>query len=211
MRSCSNRAPSAERLDSRQRQRRATRDSLNRTTRKSHSADQVQIYEVDHGRHGQRPHHWTADRGPVRQRQPPAAERFRQAGADPQIATQGGAADDPDFTGGGDRVAISAPLGSAQGPFQVEAEFWFQPISYRWAMNLKAYDAMEPQRFTGYYDTMSSGSAVMVGRATAAFDALAGGLRPALADHEVDESPVDVHASTAARRTRSPTSSPPRR
>jgi len=94
---------------------------------------------------------------------------FNKPGADPQIATQGAAADDPDFTGGSDRVRFSAPLGNAPGPFQVEAELWFQPISYRWANNLKAYDAMEPQRFTGYYDTMSSGSAVIVGRATAAF------------------------------------------
>ena len=35
------------------------------------------------------------------------------------------------------------------------------------ANNLKPYDAFEPKRFTGYYDAMSSGSAVMLVRATA--------------------------------------------
>jgi hypothetical protein len=46
-------------------------------------------------------------------------------------------------------------------------EFWFQPISFRWANNLKSYKATETERFTGYYDTMSSGSAVMLTHATA--------------------------------------------
>ena len=52
-------------------------------------------------------------------------------------------------------------------PVRVEAELWFQPISYRWAPNLKSYTAAEAQRFTRYYDAMSSGSAVVVSRATA--------------------------------------------
>ena len=74
---------------------------------------------------------------------------------------------DDDFTSGGDRIRYSISLGDAQGPFQVEAEFWFQPISFRWANNLKPYDAMEPQRFLGYYNAMSSGSAVMLVRTAA--------------------------------------------
>ena len=73
---------------------------------------------------------------------------------------------DNDFAAGGDKIRYSIPVGSAQGPFQVEAELWFQPISYRWASNLKPYTAMEPQRFTGYYDAMSSGSGVMLTRAS---------------------------------------------
>jgi hypothetical protein len=87
--------------------------------------------------------------------------------ADPRTLPQGGAANDRDFVGGSDKIAYSVPLGNAQGPFQVEAEFWFQPISFRWANNLRPYDAPEPKRFTGYYDTMASGSAVMLVRATA--------------------------------------------
>jgi hypothetical protein len=85
-----------------------------------------------------------------------------------EIAPQGGAMNDDDFTGGGDRINYSVPLGQAQGPFRVEVEFLFQPISFRWASNLKAYDAVEPQRFTRYYDAMSSGSATLIARTAVA-------------------------------------------
>src|SRR6266566_7697930 len=85
--------------------------------------------------------------------------------ADPRTLPQGGAANDPNFTGGGDKIIYSVSTGNAEGPFQVEAEFWFQPISFRWASNLKPYNAPEPKRFTGYYDAMASGSAVMLCRA----------------------------------------------
>jgi len=92
---------------------------------------------------------------------------FNKNPADARIAPQGGAATDADFVGGGDKIVYSVPVGNAQGPFQVEAEFWFQPISFRWANNLKPYDAPEPKRFTGYYDAMAPGSAVMLVRAAA--------------------------------------------
>jgi len=92
---------------------------------------------------------------------------FNKRSVDPQIAPQGEAVNDADFTGGGDKIRYSVPLGNAQGPFQVEAELWFQPISYRWANNLKPYKATEPQRFTAYYDAMATGSAVMLTRANA--------------------------------------------
>jgi len=84
-----------------------------------------------------------------------------------EIAPQGGAMNDEDFTSGGDKIRYSVALGNAQGPFQIEAEFLFQPISFRWANNLKPYNAKEPQRFTKYYDAMSTGSAVTIMRVTA--------------------------------------------
>ena len=93
---------------------------------------------------------------------------FDKRRVEQQIAPQGGAMNDENFTSGGDKIRYSIPLGDAPGPYQVEAEFWFQPISFRWANNLKTYnDAMEPRRFTGYYDAMSTGSAVMLVRASA--------------------------------------------
>jgi len=91
---------------------------------------------------------------------------FDKRTAEQEIAPQGGAMNDPDFIGGGDKIRYSVQLGRAEGPFQMEAELWFQPISYRWANNLKPYNAMEPQRFTRYYDAMSSGSAVLLVRVT---------------------------------------------
>jgi hypothetical protein len=82
------------------------------------------------------------------------------------IAPQGAAVEDADFAAGADRIRYSVPVGSAQGPFRVEAELWFQPISFRWADNLRSYQAMEPQRFTRYYDATASGSALMLVRST---------------------------------------------
>jgi hypothetical protein len=90
---------------------------------------------------------------------------FDKRKVDQEIAPQGEAMNDADFTSGGDKIRYSINVGNAQGPFQVEAEFWFQPISFRWANNLKPYDAMEPQRFTRYYDASSIGSAVLLVRA----------------------------------------------
>ena len=93
---------------------------------------------------------------------------FNKRAVDAEIAPQGAAVADDNFVGGSDKIRYTVNAGTAQGPFQVEAEMWFQPISYRWATNLKSYNAMEPQRFTRYYDSMSSGSGVMLARATAA-------------------------------------------
>ena len=92
---------------------------------------------------------------------------FDKRSADKDVAVHGEAEQDADFTGGGDEVRYVAALGNAPGPFTVEAELWFQPIAYRWAMNLKKYDAMEPKRFVGYYEQTAQGSAVTLARATA--------------------------------------------
>jgi hypothetical protein len=92
---------------------------------------------------------------------------FDKRKVDREIAPQGEAMNDDDFLGGRDTVRYAVPVANAQGPFRVEAELWFQPISYRWAANLLKYAAPEPERFTRFYAAMSSGSAVMLVRATA--------------------------------------------
>jgi len=95
---------------------------------------------------------------------------FDKRAVDKDIAVVGDAASDADFTAGGDRVHYSVDFRNAQGPLQVEAELWYQPIGYRWANNLKEYSsAMEPRRFTGYYDAMANGSATMLAHATATY------------------------------------------
>ncbi len=90
---------------------------------------------------------------------------FDKRTATPDIAVHGQAEADADFVAGGDRVHYAIPLGDAQGPFQVSAELWYQPIAYRWAMNLKKYDAPEPKRFVGYYEQTSEGSGVRLAHA----------------------------------------------
>jgi hypothetical protein len=61
-------------------------------------------------------------------------------------------------------------VAQAMRPLQIEVELRFQTISYRWADNLKRYDAPEPRRFTAYYDSMSSQSSTVLARASARVD-----------------------------------------
>lgn len=89
---------------------------------------------------------------------------FDKRTAEKDIAVMGEAAGDEDFTGGSDRVRYSVELGEARGPFRLEAELWYQPISFRWASNLRTYDAEEPRRFVRYYDAMAQASGVILAR-----------------------------------------------
>jgi hypothetical protein len=92
---------------------------------------------------------------------------FDKLTADEDIAVIGDAAQDPDFGDRGDSIRYSVATGRNQFPYQIEAELWYQPISYRWAQNLRPYSAFEPNRFVGYYEALSQSAAVMLVRATA--------------------------------------------
>jgi hypothetical protein len=89
---------------------------------------------------------------------------FDKKTAGAEVGVAGEALTDPDFGGGADRIRYSIDAGNAQGPFRLEAELCYQPIGYRWAMNLKGYDAEEPKRFMRYYDAASSGSMIVLAR-----------------------------------------------
>ena len=93
---------------------------------------------------------------------------FQKQTADKDIAVVGDAADDPDFTAAGDSVRYSVQLGDAPGPFHVDAELWYQPIGFRWAHNLAPYQAAETRRFVNYYESMSTHSALILARSSAA-------------------------------------------
>ena len=92
---------------------------------------------------------------------------FSKQTADKDIAVIGEAANDPNFTDKGSLIRYSISTGDAPGPFHIEAELWYQPIGFRWAHNLAPYREAEPQRFVTYYDSMSSGTAVLLARAEA--------------------------------------------
>jgi hypothetical protein len=81
------------------------------------------------------------------------------------IAVVGAAATDPDFTAPSDRVRYDVDVGNAAGPFRIEARLRFQPIGFRWADNLRRYDAAEPQRFVRYFDSMSGSSSELLAQA----------------------------------------------
>ena len=74
------------------------------------------------------------------------------AGAD--IAVAGAAREDEDFQAGRDRVVYRVRTAGAKGPFSVTAALWYQPIGYRWAMNLASVGGAEPSRFVAMYRAM---------------------------------------------------------
>jgi len=93
---------------------------------------------------------------------------FDKRTAEPDFAVRGAAADDADFVGGGDRVRYRVALASSvRTPLTVEAQLLYQSIAYRWAQNLRAYDAEETQRFGRYYAENAAVSPVVVAAATA--------------------------------------------
>ena len=92
---------------------------------------------------------------------------FDKSTAGGDIAPYGHAAGDADFVGGSDRVRYVIALGTAPGPFSIEAALHFQPIGFRWAQNLKGYEAVETRRFVGYYDAMADDSSEALARAVA--------------------------------------------
>lgn len=89
---------------------------------------------------------------------------FDKGGVHPDVAVHGGAAADEDFRGGSDGILYSVAVPEEAGAYRVEAALWYQPIAYRWAENLRAYDAPETNRFVGYYDAMARSSAIVLAR-----------------------------------------------
>jgi hypothetical protein len=129
--------------------------------------DQVQIYESVMG-----PPAGTPTTGLLQATQYLKDNRLLPRGfdkrtAEADIAVHGAAADDADFMGGGDHLRYMVDVGTARGPFKIEAELLYQPIGFRWAQNLKSYaKASEPRRFTEYYDAMADGATAVLARAS---------------------------------------------
>lgn len=94
---------------------------------------------------------------------------FDKGTADPDVAVHGAAEGDTDFLGGTDVVRYSADVSGFRGPFQVEAELWYQPIGWRWAMNLGDYETQESGQFLKYFQGMSSGVGALLARAEGSF------------------------------------------
>lgn len=91
---------------------------------------------------------------------------FDKARATEDVAVRGDAAGDADFAGGADSVHFDVDTGTASGALTVKAELKFQPIGYRWAQNLKQYDAPEPRTFVGYYESTAAQSATEIASAS---------------------------------------------
>jgi hypothetical protein len=91
---------------------------------------------------------------------------FDKGTASEDIAVHGQAMEDADFMGGGDRVAYTVELGSAEGPFTVTVELLDQSVGYRWAEKMRRHEAPETDRFLGYYEAVSN-LPLVVAKATA--------------------------------------------
>ena len=91
---------------------------------------------------------------------------FDKATAMRDIAVIGAAGKDDDFTAESDRVRYVVNTEGLTGPFRVDVELRYQPISFRWADNLRAYDAMETNRFRSWYQAMATGTSEVLARAT---------------------------------------------
>jgi hypothetical protein len=81
---------------------------------------------------------------------------FEKTTSEARIAVVGSALEDVDFTGGGDRIRYSVAVRESDGPFRADVALRFQVISFRWAENLRTYQAEETSRFVRYYDAMAS-------------------------------------------------------
>ncbi len=87
---------------------------------------------------------------------------FDKKTAQEDIAVQGRAFEDNDFTGSSDSVQYSVKVRARGGPYMVQVKLWYQPISFRWARNLKSYDYEETNRFTSYYEAMSRETGIVL-------------------------------------------------
>ena len=87
---------------------------------------------------------------------------FDKATAHADIAVHGAARHDPNFVGETDRVRYRLPVGIVN----VDVELRYQPIAFRWAQNLRGYDAPEPRRFLDYFTEMARDSSIAVAHLT---------------------------------------------
>jgi hypothetical protein len=120
------------------------------------SSDQVQIYESIMGDiEGQVTTTLLKGASYLKDnRLPPAG--FDKDSVQTDIAVHGAALEDEGLTGGSDRIQYIIDLNDAAGPFVVTAELLYQSIGFRWADNLRLYDAPELGRFLGYYEQVSN-------------------------------------------------------
>jgi hypothetical protein len=91
---------------------------------------------------------------------------FDKKTAEADIAVRGEAAQDADFSASGDRVRYVVEIGGRSGAFEIRAELYYQPISFRWAQNLRGYTASETNRFVAYFESMSAESASVLASST---------------------------------------------
>ncbi len=128
--------------------------------------DEVQIYESIMGTPAGMPTTGLLQATRLPQGQSLAAARVRQAHRSVRDRRRW-ALPQPMTTSAAAAIASGiACRSSGAGAVTVDVELRYQPIAYRWAQNLAAYDAAEPKRFVGYYNGMASESSTVVASVT---------------------------------------------
>jgi hypothetical protein len=89
---------------------------------------------------------------------------FDKAIAPDDVAVRGAATADSTFVAGGDSVGYRISADPSAGDWRIEARLYYQSIGYRWAQNLKDYDAAEPKRFVSMYDEHAARSHLLLAR-----------------------------------------------
>ena len=59
--------------------------------------------------------------------------------------------DDANFVGGGDLITYQVDVEGATGPFTVNAELLYEPLSYRFVQDMLVDKTPLTERFGGYY------------------------------------------------------------
>ncbi|MCB1122702.1 MAG: hypothetical protein KJT03_14210, partial [Verrucomicrobiae bacterium] len=78
---------------------------------------------------------------------------FDTNSADDRIKVAGQATDDPDFTGGGDKILYLVATPGSPGPYLVEVELLFQTISAAFISDLRQDSTLEISGFTQMFDS----------------------------------------------------------
>jgi len=68
------------------------------------------------------------------------------------IAVYGEASEDTNFIGGSDMITYQIDISNAQGPFTFNAELLYEPLSYRFMVDMFTDNTPEIDQFEGYYD-----------------------------------------------------------
>lgn len=94
--------------------------------------------------------------------------RMLPAGADKarlpaEIAVYGTATGDANFVGGSDLVTYQVNVKDAQGPFTINAELLYQPLSYRFIQDLLVDQTPLTERFGGYYEQADKMPLLVIG------------------------------------------------
>jgi hypothetical protein len=131
------------------------------------SGEQVQIYESILGDRDGRPTTGLLSATQYLKDNRLLPRGFDKDMAPADIAVVGAAAKDPDFVGETDRVVFRVAVPPRIGTVRVRVALRYQPIAFRWVRNLAGYDAPEPVRFAGYFDTLASTASEVVATAGA--------------------------------------------